>query len=770
MGTLGKTEVMMGRPHFSGRPTAAAVLTAGVWLAVAANGMSADHPETAGSIDAILALPLEELDSPHTAVVRGIMTLVDPPVIQDGDDAIYLDPTRLPVGRGQHWREVLEGVPLEVGADVEVSGFVDPGGYAPRLVVRSIRRLGTAPLPEPLPIDVARLFAGGDVGRRVLAAGVVQAVLDQDSTWAVVFDSAGRRFTVTVKKDVVPDRPDQLVDAEVEITGVGRSFRNTRGELIAPGLYVARREDVRLLREPGRDPFELPITPLGSIARYRSTPLAGHRLRTSGVVSFVGPGMLYLQEGIGGVRVDLTGEDGEPPAFSPGDRVEVAGFPDMSSGVGAIAWAVVRMISAGEPPAPRAIQPTAIMRINVAHDRSGEVARPGTYDGCLIRCLGRIEAVNNATDPRMITLTEDGTIFTASFSESPPDTLVVGSEVEITGIVELRRDDSAGAGRVRTSPRVGQLNLLVRGADDLRVVRLPPWWTPARFAAVAGVLGTIALASIVWVTFLRREVSRQTARAVAEESARQKASLDYEITLRERNQLAANLHDTALQTVTGIAFQLKVCEAKDNARSGGAPADGGDGDVGRHLGVARKMVEHAADQLRGTVWSLRSLPTDGRTFSEALGEVIGRVGAGHSVEIRLDFAPPADRIAAYVAGNLLLVVQEAVHNAIHHASPRTIEISVSSAEPGAVTAVVRDDGKGFTLGSQAGPRQGHFGLAGMRERVERLGGTFEITSSPGEGTTLRADVPGRQAAAAAQHDVHAWPPPHRTMTTNLFGD
>lgn len=708
------------------------------------------------SIGVVLALPVEEFDRQRPVIVRGIVTIVAPLVIQDGEDAIYVDPRRLPVQPGQHWRDVLQEVPIEVGAEIEVKGFVDPGGYAPRIVMQSVRRVGTQPLPEPVPVDVARLFAGGDAGRRVRATGVVQAVSDNPFYWSLVFESAGRRLNVNVAKDVMTVRPDMLVDAEVEVVGVGSTSRNTRGEFVAPGLHVARRDDLRLLREPPQDPFDLPVTPLGSIARYRSKPLGGHRLRTAGIVSFATPDTLYLQEGIGGVQVGMAAAPDERQAFQPGDRVEVAGFLDMSSGVGAIGWAVVTKVAAGPPPLPLEIQPHEIIRINDAHGRSGEVARPGSYDGCLIRCRGRVDAVDRSAAPPVLALTDGDTVFTAQLAEAPTsmsEGFVVGSEVEITGIVQVARVPAEGASPTHGATRVSQFVLFVRGLEDVRIVRLPPWWTPGRLTTVAGVLGAIAAASVVWVTFLRREVARQTARAVAEESARQKATLDYEITLRERNQLAANLHDTALQTVTGIAFQLKVCDAKERERS--AESEHGTGDeLGRHLGVARKMVEHAADQLRGTVWSLRSLPTEGRTFSDAIGELVGRLGAGHAAEVRIDFDPRADGIAAYVAGNLLLIIQEALHNALHHADPRLVEVRVEVDGAGGVVAVIRDDGRGFEVGTQAGPRQGHFGLAGMRERAERLGGTLEIEAVVGRGATVTVGIPAATAAATPS-SVHA---------------
>jgi signal transduction histidine kinase len=101
-------------------------------------------------------------------------------------------------------------------------------------------------------------------------------------------------------------------------------------------------------------------------------------------------------------------------------------------------------------------------------------------------------------------------------------------------------------------------------------------------------------------------------------------------------------------------------------------------------------------------------------------------------------------VPQFVAGNLLLVAQEALHNAVHHAGARQIEVvATGDTAAGSIDLTVRDDGRGFTPGSQLGPDQGHFGLSGMRERIERLGGTFTIDSQPGSGTTVRAVVPTR---------------------------
>jgi signal transduction histidine kinase len=70
-------------------------------------------------------------------------------------------------------------------------------------------------------------------------------------------------------------------------------------------------------------------------------------------------------------------------------------------------------------------------------------------------------------------------------------------------------------------------------------------------------------------------------------------------------------------------------------------------------------------------------------------------------------------------------------------------------------AVIRDDGRGFEIGTQAGPRQGHFGLAGMRERAERLGGTLEIDSAVGRGATVTVAIPAPETATSAAPSLHA---------------
>jgi signal transduction histidine kinase len=252
---------------------------------------------------------------------------------------------------------------------------------------------------------------------------------------------------------------------------------------------------------------------------------------------------------------------------------------------------------------------------------------------------------------------------------------------------------------------------------------------------LAGV-GAVLAAALGWVWSLRRELAVQVDRVEHEIRSRREAEVEFDATLRERNRLAANLHDTVLQTLGGIRYQLDACRV--------AGREMADAEAGEHFDVARRMIDHAAQEVRGSVWALRTMPMPGKSFTESIATVIGQFEKqlGKALRSTITFrtaGTPVD-IPNFVAGNLLLVVQEAISNALRHAAPTRVDVEAAFATVGSLSVTVQDDGAGFLPGTEAGPAQGHFGLQGMRERLERLGGTLTIDSVPGTGTTITADV------------------------------
>jgi len=101
---------------------------------------------------------------------------------------------------------------------------------------------------------------------------------------------------------------------------------------------------------------------------------------------------------------------------------------------------------------------------------------------------------------------------------------------------------------------------------------------------------------------------------------RRDAAIEYDASRRERNRLAANLHDMLLQTLGGIDYQLGACLATSLTQGGEA----------EHLQVASRMVEHATKELRGSVWALRTVPLVGHSFTDSLETLLNQPGLSRS--------------------------------------------------------------------------------------------------------------------------------------------
>jgi len=127
-----------------------------------------------------------------------------------------------------------------------------------------------------------------------------------------------------------------------------------------------------------------------------------------------------------------------------------------------------------------------------------------------------------------------------------------------------------------------------------------------------------------------------------------------------------------------------------------------------------------------------AVPAFGQVHGEVTAAVPGGAG-GDSDEIAAQMG-----IAPHDA--LLLITREAIRNAIYHGAPAGVAVRLTFGTS-FVRLDVQDDGCGFEPVSACLAAEGHFGILGMRERMEQLGGSLEVTSSPGKGTTVTARLP-----------------------------
>jgi signal transduction histidine kinase len=199
--------------------------------------------------------------------------------------------------------------------------------------------------------------------------------------------------------------------------------------------------------------------------------------------------------------------------------------------------------------------------------------------------------------------------------------------------------------------------------------------------------------------------------------------------LGERNRIAREIHDNLAQDILGISVQLELV-----ARLMPAAAEAAKG----HLDRARILVRNSMTEARRYVWDLRSQELQKKDLPAALRDTTKRLTAENNVEAVVEVTGPLRPLPLPVETNLLRIGQEAINNAFKHAHANRIDVTLNF-DTRSVRLSVRDDGRGFDPEAQIA--DGHFGLIGMRERAEQIGGVLSIDSAAERGTQIAIDVP-----------------------------
>jgi len=653
-------------------------------------------------------------------------------VIHDGEASVYLD-FLFSQSQGYWKGEIPNLDELVPGTELVIEGVTDPGGFSPMVLIENYQRVGLKEIPLPLRPSVERLLSSSEDTQWVEVEGVVQRYdAETEETEACLhLIVGGYRCPVNLRHDL-KELGQELVDARVRVRGVMLNIANLRSQASGLKIHTNGKEDIDIIDPPPVDPFLAPKVTLDRLILFHPKAERDRRKVSSGVVTFVDPGrFFYFLDNQASVRVESA-----QSGIAPGDLVEVSGFIDTSRVLASFREALVRVIGHGEVPAP---EPAMIADILNPETRSWQemVTNTGYHDsnGRLIRLSGVLRRVLPADNEGNATLVieSDDNIVQAFLPVSEDETAqavsrwIAGSLVEVTGVCELE------IGRIDKLPwfSIEGFHLMLSSPESLRVISTPPWWTPQRLGILFSVLFPLLGLALVWGYALRRQVATRSLQLAQEISAGEASTIKFDTILRERRRLAADLHDTLEQALTGLALHLEITERSKE----------GDPELSaRHLSMAQQFLERSRREVHQTVWDLRAHGLGGRDFLDILHQRATAMVAGLPVEITVGKEGEVVPLPDSVAGDLLLIAQEAVTNALKHASASKIDVCLKFSFEKILLAVT-DNGRGFDTISAPSQNEGHFGLQVMHERVHHFGGELEVQSSLGHGSTIIITLP-----------------------------
>lgn len=666
---------------------------------------------------AVRALSPGEAAEKRPVQLRGTLLLVtlsrDALVLRDETDGVYVE-----LGGAL-------GSVRRPGERLEISGVTGAGDFAPIVRATHVTWLGLGPLPPPRPTTIAELNAGGLDAAWVELEGIVRSCrptppdqrpapragaadpalrpAPERESWTITIAEGDDRMTVQLSDRVAPA---QLIDAKVRLRGIVFNVHNANRQFVRASMQVAGQGMITIATPPPVDPFALPLQRIDEILRFTPSGFTGHRIRVRGIVTAHHQGRtLWLQEGERGLRVvsDQTG------TLVPGDLVEVVGFADHGGYAPGLSDAIFRRVAAGSPPVPLALH------------AAEEISR---QDSNLVQIEARLEGARSTPEGVLLTLNWNGTNVDARLPGDAGFPLdprwEPGARVRATGICI--------PGQSEFSPPSGlwianQMQLLLRSAQDLAVVRPAPWLTTRRALLLTAAAAAVILLALVIVSVqARRQIAQR-------EDARKLAEVEFAAMLAERNRLARELHDTIAQELNAVSMQMEL--ARNAAKTGAVEA------VMPHVTTAHGIVRGCLAETRESIWDMRSHILEKTDLIGALRSVAEQMSAGSGCAIRTEVRGRPRRLSPMIENNLLRIGQEAVSNALKHARARSIDVELEFAAA-RVVLVVRDDGQGFDA-SAPGPA-GHFGLRGMQERVAQIGGELRIRRADQGGTHVEVAV------------------------------
>jgi diguanylate cyclase (GGDEF)-like protein len=466
--------------------------------------------------------------------------------VQDGGEAIYVETKPLQ--------------DLVPGDHVLVQGKTRDS-FHPDVLSSSVTRLRPGTLPVPVQATFEQMIRGEMDCMRVSVHATVRSADvgtfgDLHGIYLkLLIDGGYVDATVASSETLIPK---DLLDSEVEITGVVSGIFDSKMQLTGILLEVPTLEDVKILKRAETSPVSLPITPMDEVLGAYHVHDLTRRVRVRGTITYYQPGWgAVLQDGTKSLLISTHRSD----PLRIGDLAEATGFPDARSPFLAL--------SDGEIQDSHIFAPVQAQPSTWTQLATWNTGNPDGHQNDLVSIEGQVAAAVREDSQDELVLLASGKLVTAIYRH-PPDygstprmkDIPLGAKVRVTGVCMVVQADT-----VNPSVEEVPFNILLRSFDDVSVIAKPSLLSVRNLTIATGLLFVLMLAAGVRSWSLERRFRRQTAEVAYVERRRSRILED----INNAQPLA-----TIVEQITElISFRLKGapcwCRVADGAELGNCP-------------------------------------------------------------------------------------------------------------------------------------------------------------------------------------------------------
>lgn len=631
--------------------------------------------------------------------------------LQDSTGSIFFRPGKIALGEPERLELLdlirIKGVTTQGMFSPSVAGEIITGGTKPPNITQAVKieDLGTSTrLDAPL-VTSQDILSGAYHDQLVRIQGTVRAhetvsYLGDDR---LMLHISVRRVPELLRVEMprYDNVPQPLVDVPCEITGIVAGGGDEQGRLHDVRILVPSARDIRFDTAMLEEGFGQAAREPGEIMKYDASRSSGPdaRVRVDGVVTYVLPGEGFY---VGDRNEGLWIQSLQIGSVKKGDKVQVLGYPALDGQRVLLEDAIFRIV--GRDYSVAALPLSA-----------GEAAS-GRFSSSLVSVEGELLDEVTQANERILFLAASGRRFTANITQQssvdPQDAPAAGSWIRVSGILELGIVPNGFA------PNVSAFSLLARDNADIVILSSPSWFTADRLKLLQLVTLCVVFFGILWLWLLRRQVARQSHLIEIQTEER--------TLIEERQRIARELHDTLEQQLAGVRYHLNAL----NKWSDEAPPS-----VGRAVAATRAMLDHSREEMRRSVFELRSPILEQQGLVAAIRLTLETISPSGVPQISVIVEGSERRLPRRVEFHLMRVVQEALTNAVKHAEASEVTVTFRFSETD-LEIVIQDNGRGFDQSDSKHLGANRFGMLGIRERLTKIGATMEMKSIPSQGTAL----------------------------------